>query len=406
MTTRNGNQQIPLRFNDSASSHTVTKSKRLALARVDYELTHHRIWNTMISQINPLADYGPMGIQMILTRDEIALLAKIDPSNVPRLARQCATRFLSAQFESKYVGKNGEDEFRMMNLVQYAEYSNGEFLLILTPLASDELTKLSRYGSFDLAYQEKIQSKHSMILIDILSVNWHSKSKGWQSLTMNVDDLRWQFGLKEKKSYQQFNELKRRVIIPAITDINAAGDFFIDDNRTEFIKSGSTVTHVKLIFTRSSIVKSTSAKKGWKERLFEHGLTEAQITEIINESNYSSALYRKDNNYEALITDSINYVESVDQVKSFYHYLVSAIKSGYPYIAAWANPFSDMYKSEKPIVRAFVKSELVKDFWNIEILRSGGKISDDEYSDIVEKGAFSYYYRIRLINFTDKRKGI
>jgi len=193
--------QLTLRFNPEATTHIVTKSQRLALAKVDYELTHHKIWNTMISQINPLANYGPMGIQMVLTRDEIATLAKIDKSNVPRLARQCAKRFMSAQFETKQTNStDGSHEFKMMNLVQYAEYVNGEFLLILTPIASNELTNLSRYGSFDLMYQEKIQSKHAMVLIDILSVAWHSRGRSTQEILLSVEDIRWKLSLAGKKS--------------------------------------------------------------------------------------------------------------------------------------------------------------------------------------------------------------
>lgn len=413
MATKPKEVQLPLKLNPDASKHLVTKSKRLALAKVDFNMLHHKVWNAFLAQINPLATY-PNGIEISLLRHEIAELANVDINNAHKVAKECKERFKGASFDVEWQNQEtGEQEFISMGLVKFARYQNGEFLLILNDLATKELSQLTQYGSFDLKYQASISTKYGMILNDVLMVNWNKKGRKLQKIRISVDDLKRQCGLIDadgnpiKKSYAGMREFKRRVLIPGLEDISRAGDFFIDIDKIDYEKTGRTITHIVLPCTRSETVTTTLKTQSYQDRLKEHGLTDSEIEEL--EVLAEGSTYLIMNPFEDMakyINDNISAVESKDQVKSFKPYMKKALNMCLAYLPDWADPFGEMYKSEPPIVKKFVELELARKFLQVGEARKSGKISAEEYADIQRKGAFSDLIYPELQEYVQKRKGI
>lgn len=403
--------ELPIRPSVDTSKHIVTKSKRLALAKVDFNTTQHKIWNACLAQINPLASY-PEGIEILLLREEIAELAGIKLSNVHREARACADKFMDTKFEVLTENRETrEDEFEKLNLVQLTRYKNGEFLLILTPIASKELINLQRYGSFNIAHQKNMKSKYCILLHDVLAIYWNNKGKSRQILTVSVQELKFKFGILDDegneilKSYEGMKEFKRRVLLVAVNEMNKHNDFTIDVDNIKYLKTGRKITHIELPCTRTKNVSSTSKDLSATERLMAHGLTESEIKEI-------SKAYKKSNLHafdaelteEKVINESINFVESKKDVKSFFSYLKSAVIKGYAFLPDWANPFSDMYKKEKPLVKSFVNQILVDEFVLVEEAYADKLISESVYLDIISKGAYSGRYFNEMSNYIKDRQ--
>ena len=404
--------QLPLRLNGDAERHIVHKSKRLAMAKVDFNLLQHKIWNVFLSQINPLAKY-PEGIEISLLRNEIAELANIHPNNVAKVAKICAEKFMGATFETNSVNsRTGENEFRILNLVQAGQYKNGEFLLVLTPLAIKELVQLQQYGSFNIEHQKNIQSKYTILLHDVLAVHWNKKGKKIQKIKLSINDLKIKFQLADsngicyKKSYDGMREFKRRVLITAITELNEMGDFSINVDNIEYLSAGRKVTHVILPCSRSVKVGLTDTTLEATERLKKHGLSEDEIKKI-HDLVINSELYcfRDDLETEEIISKSITFVEEKQNVNSFFSYIKQAVKSGYAFLPDWANPYSEMYRKETQLVRRYVDQHLTKQYLSIVDLHNEGAITSLVYGKILTEGAYSDYFHSDLDEFIAKRKG-
>jgi hypothetical protein len=401
--------QHQLRFNHATSKHIVTKSKKLALAKIDYTTNDHKIWNGLLGLINPLAEYKN-GIEIALTRSEVAELTGINISNVSAACDKASDNFMNAKFEVRSNNpKSGEGEFEKLNLVQKASYRDGIFLVILTPLASQELLNLSKYGSFDIEHQKKIKSRYAMVMMDILTVNWNRKGRKWQEITIPVNHLKWQFGLSDekgeeyKKTYKGIRELRRRVIATAVTELNGAGDFIVPENEIRYIKkNGNAVTDIVFVVSRYEKVKTTDSVLDYEMRLKTHGLTASQTEEILILAKKSwFCLEKTDNEITDFIGKSINYVESKSP-KNFFSYFKKAIAKAYAFIPDWASPYSDIYKNAQPLLRQYVDQRLAPDFIYYEAMFNN-EISKLDTVDIRRNGAYSDYFKHERESFINQR---
>lgn len=86
----------------------------------------------------------------------------------------------------------------------------------ITPYLFDLQEKFTSYGLYNIL---KMKSQYSIRLFEIL------KSYEWQkSKTFDVDELKRLLMVEKNKSYENFAEFKRRVLIPALDEINEYTD--------------------------------------------------------------------------------------------------------------------------------------------------------------------------------------
>lgn len=93
----------------------------------------------------------------------------------------------------------------------------------------------SNYTQYSFRNVLCMNSKHAIILYQLLKSYAYNRP----GIIFSIDALKANL---EATSYKQFSDFKKRVIIPAIRDINKYSDLEVSE---EYIKSGRAVTHVK-----------------------------------------------------------------------------------------------------------------------------------------------------------------
>lgn len=402
--------QLPIRFNEANNKNIISKSERLAFSKVDFNLNDYKIFNAFISQINPLASY-PSGLDFILTRSELAGLTGIDEKNVHKFAVKTAKKFADIKFEfSSLNAGNSEFEIDIINLVERARYKNGEFFVSFTSIAENELLDLKKYGSFNIEHQKTIQSRFGMVFIDLLCSRWHKKKGPTQTISLTVSEVKFACGIiNEKgehllKSYIEFAAFRRKVILPAIKDINVAGDFYIcPDKGIEYIKNGRSYYKINLQCSRAiKIPQKTKKTLPLKERLVAHNLDQKTIKDLYLMAGALGIFIDKSD--EEILNKCLDYAEEKENINYFSSYLYEVVNIGIPFLPAWANPYSAMYKTEQQIVRNFVKAKIAPSAFSIIADAKEKIISEDAFKEITSNGAYSEYFKKRLKKYKQDRK--
>jgi hypothetical protein len=401
--------QLPIRFNEANNKNIISKSERLAFSKVDFNLNDYKIFNAFISQINPLASY-PSGLDFLLTRSELAGLTGIDEKNVHKFAVKTAKKFANVKFEFSSINAgNGESEIDIINLVERARYKNGEFFVSFTSIAENELLDLKKYGSFNIEHQKTIQSRFGMVFIDLLCTRWHKKKGKTQTITLTVSEVKFACGIiNEKgehllKSYTEFSAFRRKVILPAISDINAAGDFSIPDDGIEYIKNGRSYYQIKIDCSRAiKAPQKTHKTLPVKDRLEAHNIDQSEVEKLYLMAGVLAEYTGK--NVDEILNKCLDYVEEKENINYFSNYLYEVVSLGVPFLPAWANPYSTMYKSEQQIVRTFVKAKIAPRAFEIIADARDNLITEDVFKEISLHGAFSDYFQKKLKKYKLDRR--
>lgn len=132
-------------------------------------------------------------------------------------------------------GKNFK-MFTWATLCEYTEHENKKGILItFNPNLKPYLTNLQKnYTLLNINNITKLSSKYSIKLYTLLQMDKYKIN-----FVYTISDLRFWFGINETL-YSGFAELKRRVLDPAIIEINEKTDLII---HSDFIKSGNGKTN-------------------------------------------------------------------------------------------------------------------------------------------------------------------
>jgi len=140
--------------------------------------------------------------------------------------------------------------YRKINLVSSCDYFDGEgkvglrFTDEITPYVSDLKTRFTKYQA---KYVMPMRSSYGIRLYE-LCLQWLGDEREF-----SVNEFRRMFELETK--YKQIEALKRRVIQPALDDINKWSDIRVDFGQR---KSGRNVTHFQFMITRKKATKKTT----------------------------------------------------------------------------------------------------------------------------------------------------
>jgi hypothetical protein len=403
--------QLPIKFKGDSDSTLVVKSEHLAFAKNGLGLNDHKIFNAFISQINPKAEY-PNGMSFILNRNQLAELTGIADKEVHRIAVPVAERLSKIQFLSR--GRNsltGEDEVEILNLIEKASYKNGELFIRMTETAEYHLVNLSRYGYFDIENQKEMVTKHGMGLLDMVSVKWHWKKGMTQDITLDLTDIKFVCDIIDykgrvlKKSYDRFHDFKKRVLEPAIKDLNNTDEFTV--NEIKYIKVGRSYSQIVLNCTRTKKFKNSKTDKNLpiKDRLIAHDIGQSNWANIyMMASVIQDAIKGKTD--DEIIGDCLDYVEEKNEVQHFDKYFYEVLNLGVPFLPRWANPYGTFYKTEKVDVKNFVKKEIAPNAFAIISGQNDGCgiMSDLEFKELEVQGVYCSYYRPKLISYLRQRK--
>ncbi len=96
--------------------------------------------------------------------------------------------------------------------------------------------------------------------------------------------------------------------------------------------------------------------------------------------------------------------EEKENINYFSNYLYEVVSLGVPFLPEWANPYSLMYKSEKQIVRSFVKAKIAPNAFETISFVKDEIITKEVFKDICLNGAYSDYFQKKLKKYKQDRR--
>ena len=132
------------------------------------------------------------------------------------------------------------------------EFNKNLFEIIIQSIAENTFI----FAKIDLAIQNKINSKHGLWLYEVCK-----KYIDLPSVTFSIEELRFFSGIKETQ-YKTSNDFMKRVINPAIEEINAKTDIKITK---EIIKKGRSIVEIKFHLEKNTkeMVKEFMFRTFW-----------------------------------------------------------------------------------------------------------------------------------------------
>lgn len=198
----------------------VVKSNPLLQARYSWPLNAQKIFLLMASSISSL--HGENDNEW---RISVGSLAKeLGVKGLPATyLKQIANIMFASPFEVQEVDAKGQCiRWEIRSIFEAANYNKGVLSFTLTTYARSQLTNLQRnYGKFYLKHIISMKSQYAVRLYElIMSEIWKKSQK---KKTYGLLDLRKRLGVEEGK-YERFSNFEKKVIIPAVEEINEKTD--------------------------------------------------------------------------------------------------------------------------------------------------------------------------------------
>jgi len=179
---------------------------------------------------------------------------------------------------------------RIAGWVQTIEYSDdaGEVWLRFNHDMLPYLTNLSKnFTKYSLGNVSKMSSRFGIRLYELL-VDWRKSKQNRQKHEVTLIWFKRAFGLEDK--YPRANDLRKRVLDPAVKDINTHSDFCVSYAEK---KTGRKITHLEFTFKlKKEKPKNTKSKQqnleSWKSYIESNarpGETYEQAGERLKKNN-------------------------------------------------------------------------------------------------------------------------
>ena len=180
---------------------------------------------------------------MTLTTSEFA-----DLMGVQNNARRDLYKAADALFKSSITLRDDKEEVELYWVQKKVKKLKGEGAITLT--WSDEVLKYicqlqSRFTTYKLRNIATLQSSHSIRIYELLM-----RFNATGERIIFLDDFKSALGILDK--YDQFKDLNKWVIKPAIKELNQRSDLTIE---FETIKKGRSVTALSFEFKKSAQMK-------------------------------------------------------------------------------------------------------------------------------------------------------
>ena len=252
---------------------TVYKSNRVIEAGYKLSLNEQRVILACIAQVD--------SAKQLLTTDEFELSAKDFSklfdisenraySELQSIAKTLYQRSVTIDNPDPKRPKLKKLETRWISSIGYIP-EEGKIILCFAQKMLPYLSELKgQFTKYDLKHIGNMTSIYAIRLYELL-MQWKTVGKR----EIEVDWLKKQFEIEDQ--YQEMADLKKRVIEPAIKDINVHSNYQVSWTQR---KTGRRVTHFTFEFSEKKTEKTKTKKEKAKDKntadIF-HGLTEKQI---------------------------------------------------------------------------------------------------------------------------------
>lgn len=208
---------------------TVVKHNHLNQASYKLTLDERRLILSSIAMVNPRK---PMPEHVTIHASDYAQQWGLDERNAYEQLKQARKNL----FERKITLRNG-NKGRDIRWVYDTEYADGEgyIKLSFSPTVAPYLSNLQKhFTSYHLTEVRSFKSSHAIRLYELLM---QYKKNGWYA--ESVDNLKKIFGVEN--SYPAWYEFQRRVIKPAVKEINSETNYTV---KYETKRKGRKISHV------------------------------------------------------------------------------------------------------------------------------------------------------------------
>ena len=257
----------PIFYTETTKDISISKSNTLIEAGFDLTLAEHDL---MTLAINKLHKQGTGNHEVFITAQEFAVANKISESHAYQQLKATADKLMERHLKFPlYIDldkkqnkepnavcvvppKHGRYEtvptkHNWLQSVGYME-SNGFIYLLFTDPIRFLIDKTGdAYTTYNFTNTIEMTTFGGKRLYEMVC-KWKDLGK---TKMMYIDEWKEFFGVADK--YPKTAEFKRWVILPAIAEVNAQGDFRIS---LEQLKVGRTITHFQIIIKKLKTEKT------------------------------------------------------------------------------------------------------------------------------------------------------
>lgn len=271
------------------SDALVVKSNALVEASYRLSLNEQRLMLSCISQIRrdePVTDK----IMYSVSASEFSKICDIDPKIAYQQLQSAAVTLKrrEVRITQEPNGKGRRKKTLIANWVQTIEYTEGEGTVKLrfNHDMLPYLTELSRcFTSYKLKNVVCMSSSYGVRIYELLA-QWGKFGEREISITWLKENL------QIEKKYEKFRDLKRRVLEPAIKDINKNSDLWVTWTQK---KTGRKVTGLIFQFGRKEGQKQKPSKSEIRIKGIEKSIIERNARPGESYEQAASRIKRKNN---------------------------------------------------------------------------------------------------------------
>jgi plasmid replication initiation protein len=222
---------------------SVTKSNSLIDASYKLNAQAQKLVLACLGKVDSRPDATPQK-EITLTASEFSELMGIDIKNAHRELYKAA----DALFKSSIILHEGDEEIELHWIQEKAKKMKGEGAVRI--IWSDRILRYicqlkSRFTSYKLRNIASLQSGHSIRLYELLM-----KFNATGERVIYLNDFKSALGISDK--YPEYKDLAKRVIKPAIEELNQRSDLVI---KFDTIKKGRNIAALVFEFKQSNQLK-------------------------------------------------------------------------------------------------------------------------------------------------------
>lgn len=199
--------------------------------QIQNRITHlqRRAWNVLLANAyHELTDKDIHCVSMV----ELAAKLGFDSKNDEYLKGMIKS-LVDCTVEWNILGKNNKQVWGAASLLGSAEIENGVFTYSFAAHLRQKLHNPFMYTRLNLRLQNQFKSQYALILWEVCFDYFNVERSRGETPLIPIQTFRELMGV-DSSEYPLFGELNRNVIKPAIKEINALTDYYIEVEQKRF----------------------------------------------------------------------------------------------------------------------------------------------------------------------------
>ena len=259
----------------------VVKDNALINASYNLEVTEQRLVLLSIIKARDTGQGITAESKLRIYASDYAKQFHVTKESAYEALKNAVGNLFNRQFSFKDYSIEGKETVTKSRWVSQIAYVDDLAVLevIFAPAVVPLITKLEKhFTSYQLKQVSQLTSKYSIRLYEML-IAWRERGK---TPVLNLQEFRGRLGLSDNE-YSAMNDFKKRVLSPAIEQINKLTDINVD---YEQFKSGRSITGLQFSFTIKKIFHT-------EKNIEQLTLSEKQITFFAHKLAYDDAFASK-----------------------------------------------------------------------------------------------------------------